>query len=168
MRNREPQREFCANNCGARLRREHLNFCSNDCKLIAYRVWLIATWKAGKLPPMQYFNRIIREYLLHTLGEHCQRCGWNERNPFTGKIPLEIEHIDGNWQKNRSGQSHHSLPELPFTHGDISRPQPRQRAARSARNGKCESASARPIPRTDGATGNKLSSRHVHSKQLST
>jgi hypothetical protein len=98
MRNREPQREFCANNCGARLRREHVNFCSNDCKLIAYRVWLIATWKAGKLPPMQYFNRIIREYLLHTLGEHCQRCGWNERNPFTGKIPLEIEHIDGNWQ----------------------------------------------------------------------
>ena len=22
-------------------------------------------------------------------GEKCQRCGWNERNPFTGRVPLE-------------------------------------------------------------------------------
>jgi len=27
--------------------------------------------------------------------------GWGERNPFTGLIPLEVEHIDGNYKNNR-------------------------------------------------------------------
>ena len=28
------------------------------------------------------------------------RCGWCEINPTSGKIPLEIEHIDGNYKNN--------------------------------------------------------------------
>ena len=31
----------------------------------------------------------------------CSKCGWNQKNPHTGKIPLEIEHIDGNYNNNK-------------------------------------------------------------------
>ncbi len=39
--------------------------------------------------------------MLETYGELCSRWGWNERNPRTGRVPLAIDHIDGNWQNNR-------------------------------------------------------------------
>jgi 5-methylcytosine-specific restriction endonuclease McrA len=29
------------------------------------------------------------------------RCGWDEINKYTNKIPLEVEHIDGNWKNNK-------------------------------------------------------------------
>ena len=35
----------------------------------------------------------VREY-------KCSKCGWGERNPYTGMLPLEIEHIDGNYLNN--------------------------------------------------------------------
>lgn len=28
-------------------------------------------------------------------------CGWGEKNEYTGKIPLEVEHIDGNSENNK-------------------------------------------------------------------
>jgi hypothetical protein len=47
----------------------------------------------------------------HTIASHdsqahhrarCRRCGWGERNLHTGRVPLEIEHIDGDWTNNRT------------------------------------------------------------------
>jgi HNH endonuclease len=42
-------------------------------------------------------------------------CGWAERNPVTEKIPLHIDHIDGDWRNNRPDNlrllcpNHHAL-----------------------------------------------------------
>lgn len=30
----------------------------------------------------------------------CAKCGWGEENPYSHTIPLEVEHIDGNFQNN--------------------------------------------------------------------
>ena len=30
----------------------------------------------------------------------CCRCGWSETNPTSGKIPLQIHHIDGDYKNN--------------------------------------------------------------------
>lgn len=30
----------------------------------------------------------------------CSQCGWSEKNPISNKIPLEIDHIDGNYKNN--------------------------------------------------------------------
>jgi hypothetical protein len=46
-------------------------------------------------------NGFIRKYLIRKLGECCFRCGWNERHPKTGRVPVEVENIDGNWKNNR-------------------------------------------------------------------
>jgi predicted HNH restriction endonuclease len=45
-------------------------------------------------------NRFIRRYLIERFGEKCARCGWAERHPKTGKVPVEVEHIDGDWRNN--------------------------------------------------------------------
>lgn len=31
----------------------------------------------------------------------CSICGWCEENPYSHTIPLEVEHIDGNFQNNK-------------------------------------------------------------------
>ena len=38
----------------------------------------------------------IRRYLFEKNNYKCEKCGWSERNQYTGKIPLTIHHIDGN------------------------------------------------------------------------
>lgn len=38
----------------------------------------------------------IRRYLFEKSNSKCSICGWGEVNKFTGKVPLEIDHIDGN------------------------------------------------------------------------
>jgi hypothetical protein len=43
-------------------------------------------------------NKQIRRFLIEKADERCQRCGWAERHAKTGRVPLEIEHIDGDWQ----------------------------------------------------------------------
>ena len=43
----------------------------------------------------------IKTYLLEKYNNQCARCGWGETNQYTGKIPLEIEHIDGNYRNNK-------------------------------------------------------------------
>lgn len=44
----------------------------------------------------------VRRYLIKKLGERCSRCQWDKRNPVTGRVPIEVEHIDGDWKNNRS------------------------------------------------------------------
>ena len=53
------------------------------------------TNKWGDIP-----NR-IRKYLFNKYNNSCSICGWNKINPFTNKIPLEVEHLDGNYKNNR-------------------------------------------------------------------
>lgn len=47
-----------------------------------------------------YTSRNIKKYLLEKYGNKCAKCGWGEKNEFTNRIPLELEHIDGNYLNN--------------------------------------------------------------------
>jgi hypothetical protein len=94
MPNKQNLRAFCANDCGTRLRRNYIYYCSNACKKADYRNWIINAWNEGTLEAAPFFNRVLRRHLIETLGERCQRCGWNQRNPASGNIPVEIEHIE--------------------------------------------------------------------------
>lgn len=62
-------------------------------------------WKDGtKNGSVGVKTRIIssylRRYLFEKSGEKCSKCGWGERNEVSGKIPLEVDHIDGNSENN--------------------------------------------------------------------
>jgi hypothetical protein len=43
----------------------------------------------------------IRRYLFERYDKKCCECGWSKKHSITGKIPLEVDHIDGNWKNNK-------------------------------------------------------------------
>ena len=67
-----------------------------------FRSDFISGWKNGTLDISigsghnRRINKIAREYLLDRAKICCEQCGWGETNPFTGKVPLETDHINGN------------------------------------------------------------------------
>ncbi len=46
-------------------------------------------------------SKHIRRYLFEKYNNMCNSCGWDEMNPHTGLIPLQVEHIDGNYLNNK-------------------------------------------------------------------
>lgn len=43
----------------------------------------------------------IKWYLINQFGEKCMECGWCEINKHTNNIPIELEHIDGDFTNNK-------------------------------------------------------------------
>ena len=64
----------------------------------------IKKWKAGELDGLIGANNDIATYIKHYLfdkyNSSCQICGWNTVNKYTGKVPLQIHHIDGDCTNN--------------------------------------------------------------------
>lgn len=64
----------------------------------------IKCWLAGKENGVVggiATSKHIRNWLFEKHHNQCSRCGWHEVSPYTGNIPLEVEHIDGNFRNNR-------------------------------------------------------------------
>ena len=78
-------------------------YCDNICQANdRYRVY-INDWKNGKVTGLKgkyQISNYIRKYLMIKYDYKCARCGWSKVNPFTKVIPLEIEHLDGNYLNN--------------------------------------------------------------------
>jgi predicted nucleic acid-binding Zn ribbon protein len=72
-------------------------YCSHKCHMDNNRNKLFEKIENGDLtlPTLNY-----KKYLLYKNGEKCEECGWSKINPYTNKIPLELEHIDGNYLNN--------------------------------------------------------------------
>jgi Zn finger protein HypA/HybF involved in hydrogenase expression len=55
---------------------------------------------------MKFLEGGNEEKLSNTIGkwlkreQRCWKCGWNEIHPVLNKVPLEINHIDGNSKNN--------------------------------------------------------------------
>ena len=93
-------------NCGKELtenqnRNKH---CSLNCHIeYTYKIY-ISRWKDGlESGHTKYFKvtGYIRKYLFKKYNNKCCKCGWGEINQYSKTIPLEVDHIDGNWQNNK-------------------------------------------------------------------
>ena len=63
----------------------------------------IARWKDGiesGLRGTYLISLHVRRYLMEKFNNMCSKCGWGEVNPYTGNIPLEVHHKDGNYTNN--------------------------------------------------------------------
>ncbi len=87
-------------NCGAVCVRLKALYCCHKCHRDHEYKKYIARWKEGKekghrrcvaLAPSSY----VRRYMFEKYGRQCGKCGWSEVNPSSGRIPLQINHIDG-------------------------------------------------------------------------
>ena len=90
-------------NCNQKINNKN-KFCSNKCqKEYEYKNY-IERWKNNQETGLRGEYQIsmhIKTYLLKKYNNKCARCGWREVNKYTNNIPLEVEHIDGNYQNNK-------------------------------------------------------------------
>lgn len=81
---------------------EHRGYISIRGNATKYKEY-IERWKRGEESGMRGKTSIsahIRKYLFEKYDNKCSKCGWSEVNEYTGNIPLEINHIDGEHTHN--------------------------------------------------------------------
>lgn len=91
--------------CGGKPKRPTYRYCSNKCQLDSqYRAY-IEKWQKGEVDGgrgvrTRNLSEHVKRYLREKYGEKCSKCGWCERHPVTNRIPLEVDHLDGDAENN--------------------------------------------------------------------
>jgi hypothetical protein len=78
-------------------------WCSNKCQQTNQYKQYIERWKAGLetgYSGLYDLSAYIRRYLFEKNNSKCCQCRWGEVNPKTGKIPLHVDHCDGDSRNN--------------------------------------------------------------------
>jgi len=102
METRDRKCESCGKTL---LSRWKLKYCSNKCQAEKQYVNYIGNWKKGLKNgnvgiSAKNISKHLKRYLLEKYNERCSLCGWNNRHPKSGNIPVEIDHIDGDSENN--------------------------------------------------------------------
>lgn len=102
-RKRKPPRVCIV--CGKPLKESAVLYCSSKCQAERLQQEWETAWLSGEQNTIADENkywtpRRIRTYMMKKYNNRCSRCGWGEINPYTNKVPLELEHIDGNYRNN--------------------------------------------------------------------
>lgn len=84
----------------------HHKYCDNSCQG-AYKNKSLQTSIFSKIEKGLKLNFCssttqmwYKKYIISKYGNQCMKCGWNKLNTFTNKIPVELDHIDGNCENN--------------------------------------------------------------------
>lgn len=75
-------------------------FCSLQCQANFRQKSVVDSWLNGNIKGYSgktlATKRAIRRFLIEKSEYKCSKCGWSQINLITNKVPLEINHIDGN------------------------------------------------------------------------
>lgn len=86
--------------CNKKTRGYTVRFCSVRCQAeLAYQSY-IDRWLAGEedgLSGVSATSKYVRRFMFEKYDHKCSECGWNRTNQFTGRIPLQVHHKDGNY-----------------------------------------------------------------------
>ena len=104
----EKQNELFCLNCNAPLKSSYqIKYCNSKCQQEHQQKQWEDKWLSGEINGFSETNhwgtvpKRIRRYLFKKYNSKCARCGWGEINPYSNKVPLEVEHIDGDYKNNR-------------------------------------------------------------------
>lgn len=90
--------------CSRRLTSRQKKFCSYRCNVDWRVVQIQDNWLKGNISGLKTNGVVIpavKRWLRDTYGDKCSNCGWNKVNPYTNKVPIVADHIDGDWTNNR-------------------------------------------------------------------
>lgn len=92
-------------NCGKELNKHEYTYCSIKCHREYEEKVNLENWKSGKdsggHEGYGSLKPFVRRFVFERAQYKCEKCGWSEHNPFTGKLALEIDHINGDSSNNR-------------------------------------------------------------------
>jgi len=81
---------FCKNEYNTK--HKDSKWCSNNC----HHDWM----REEKIKNGTASHIAVKTFLIKKHGASCMECGWDRINEHTGKVPIELEHIDGNSHNN--------------------------------------------------------------------
>lgn len=89
-------------NCGIALaKRWQQKYCSNQCQADARYETFKKMWLKDKKEIItKNISGHIKRYLVEKFGEQCSACGWSKKHPITCRVPVEVDHTDGNASNN--------------------------------------------------------------------
>jgi len=96
MRKSEKLEKKCLN-CGKPIPNRNV-YCNNKCQCeyqLNETFKLLEEGKFDNLGRNDTIDSLTKKYLIKKHGNKCMKCSWNEINPWTGRIPIELNHIDG-------------------------------------------------------------------------
>lgn len=80
-------------------------FCSNECQGNYMYTQNIKKWLKNEISGLssngKNTSHFVKKYMIQTFGNKCRICNWSEINTSTGKIPIQLDHIDGNFRNCR-------------------------------------------------------------------
>ena len=91
-------------NCGNEKARKSYKYCSNRCQQDNQYKKYIKKWINGEVSGLKHggvVSAYVKKYLREINKNKCQQCGWSKINKYTNKVPLEADHIDGNYKNNK-------------------------------------------------------------------
>ena len=105
IRKRLKKTYYCLE-CDSELFNSSFKYCSVKCQNNLRFNLYISRWKRGlEDGNMGITTRVmsahIQRYLREKYGEKCSSCDWSQKNSITGKVPIEVDHIDGNSENNK-------------------------------------------------------------------
>ena len=72
-------------------------YCSNKCQGLYKRNNIFKKIEDGDIT---LYEKNYKNYLIYKFGEKCMKCEWSEKHQITGKVPIQMEHKDGNSYNN--------------------------------------------------------------------
>lgn len=90
-------------NCDKELDYSAKKFCSHECQQEYQYLTYIDRWKKGLETGTKGSDAVsnyLRKYLFNKFNNKCCKCHWQETNPYSGLIPLQVHHKDGNCLNN--------------------------------------------------------------------
>jgi Zn finger protein HypA/HybF involved in hydrogenase expression len=95
----------CMNCSNELMRKSQKKYCSNQCQGDHKYSEYLKRWLDGKTGGSrgiltQNMSAHVLRYIRESSGEACSQCGWDTVHPITGRVPLELDHVDGNSNNN--------------------------------------------------------------------
>ena len=107
--NIKENKKFCIHNCSATYNNKKRKV-ENKCLECDLEITIRNKFCSNKCHKLNEMNKMVlsgtaksitmKKYLINSNGNKCMECGWCEVNPTSGKVPIELEHIDGNSENN--------------------------------------------------------------------
>lgn len=98
----------CCLHCVKALTNKRSTYCSIKCQNdFAYseyiREWKLGLQDGSRGKVTRNFSYHVIRYLREHSNNRCLLCGWDKVHPITGRVPLEIDHLDGDSNNNSPG-----------------------------------------------------------------
>ncbi len=86
-------------------KRWQFKYCSNQCQFDYQYHRYIYDWQSKsrggeKGILTKNISGHLKRFFIEKFGEQCSSCGWNKKHSVTGRVPVEIDHIDGDSENN--------------------------------------------------------------------